>query len=70
MPAWCLSFLPAFTTAWTLLVAVRRIALHQRVPFADVLLLNGPGTCVPLVLAVWAARVRRCSILDLPMFQD
>ena len=48
----------AFTTAWTLLVAVWRIALHPRAPFADVLLLNGPGTCVPLVLAVWVARVR------------
>lgn len=29
----------------------------QRKPFADLLLMNGPGTCVPLVAAVYILRV-------------
>ncbi|KAL9939240.1 hypothetical protein V8E36_002053 [Tilletia maclaganii] len=34
----------------------RRIAAHDAI-FANLLLLNGPGTCVPLVLAVYVRKV-------------
>lgn len=34
---------------------------HERL--ADVLILNGPGTCVSVVIAVWFSRVRRVFLI-------
>lgn len=52
------SFLTApWTTLMSLAFTMRVIALDPR--FADVVIMNGPGTCVPICLAVFAARVRR-----------
>jgi hypothetical protein len=52
---------PAFTTLKTLLHSLYLFFLLpavQGAPFADLLLLNGPGTAVPIILAVTCSRVR------------
>lgn len=41
---------------------IKLFVLHptsHQTPFADVIFLNGPGTCVPIVMAIWLLRVRR-----------
>lgn len=61
------SFLTApFTTLVTLAFTLRTITLDRQL--ADVVLMNGPGTCVPICLAVFVARVRRtCAVvMELP----
>lgn len=35
--------------------------VNDRRPFADLLIMNGPGTCVPLVLAAYLLRVSQRS---------
>ena len=51
------SFVSApWTTLVSLAFTIRTITLDSH--FADVVLMNGPGTCVPICLAVFAARVR------------
>ncbi|CCA66710.1 hypothetical protein PIIN_00390 [Serendipita indica DSM 11827] len=54
---------PLWTTPWTTLISL--VSCLQEVsfglvvrgkPFADLLLLNGPGTCVPLFIAVFINR--------------
>lgn len=55
-----------WTAPWSVLlsfcVCVRAMLCaprREQRAWADLLLLNGPATCVPLVVAVWCARVRR-----------
>lgn len=51
-----------FTTSWTLLHCLWlacALPLLQRRQFADVVLLNGPGSCVPLAAAIALPQVRR-----------
>ncbi|WFD29026.1 N-acetylglucosaminyldiphosphodolichol N-acetylglucosaminyltransferase [Malassezia sp. CBS 17886] len=55
-----------FTLAWSILFCVWHLGLAplwrharrgDRLPFADVLLMNGPATCVPIGLVIRALRV-------------
>lgn len=48
-------FTAPFTTAQTLIFCVRTITLRRH--FADIVLMNGPGTCVPICLAVVLRRL-------------
>lgn len=45
--------------------------LSQSRPFADLVLLNGPGTCVPLVAAIYVEKVggRQCSPSPVPCYR-
>ena len=56
-----------FTVAWSLLFCAWTFGLAPlyahwrhgtRLPFVDVVLMNGPATCVPLALVAYALRVR------------
>ena len=54
------SFVTApWTTLLSLAFMIRTITLDPN--FADAVIMNGPGTCVPICLAVFAARVRISS---------
>ena len=60
-----------FTVVWSTIytiwaLATRPVWLGARRPRVDVLLMNGPATCVPLCIAVWCLRVRWCMLTRLP----
>lgn len=51
-----------FTVVWSTIytiwaLATRPVWLGARRPRVDVLLMNGPATCVPLCIAVWCLRI-------------
>ncbi|KAK4055501.1 UDP-N-acetylglucosamine transferase subunit [Microbotryomycetes sp. JL201] len=51
-----------FTTIWSLttclwLISIRPLVANKSCKFADVVLLNGPGSCVPIVVAAFLPRV-------------
>ena len=51
-----------FTLAWSMAYTIWALAAHTEWsgtrPCFDVLLMNGPATCVPLCVAIWCLRVR------------
>ena len=60
-----------FTVVWSTIYTIWALAtwpvwLGARRPRVDVLLMNGPATCVPLCIAVWCLRVRSCVLTRLP----
>ncbi len=53
-------------SAWSLAICVYHVSLAPLLlakPFADVLILNGPGTCVMLCLAVYLNRASATKLL-------
>ena len=57
------------TTPWTVLTSLAYCLWHMGVvpwrlshtPWADVIVMNGPATCVPVVATIWAMRVLGAS---------